>query len=348
MPRASRRALMLGLPAAAAPDGHALAEPGEWRTFATRFLQPDGRIVDTGNDGVSHSEGQGWGLMLAAAAGDRDAFERIRAWTRRALARPQDSLHAWRFRHGAVPAVDDPNNATDGDLYIAWGLLLGAQRWRQPAWTQEAVAIGQDILRLTLRRAHGHALLLPGAAGFESREGKVLNPSYIALPAYAALARAMPGAPWPALARDGIALLRRARFGAWGLSPDWVLLPPDNGAPRLPARWPPRFSFDAVRVPLLLAWGNEAQHPAVSAAAAFWSDPRWSEPPAYVDLVTGEPAPFAVSPGVRAIAAFVAARRSTGGIAVSLPSVYESRDYYSASLTLLVRFACQATGTPVA
>ena len=35
--------------------------------------------MDTGNAGISHSEGQGWGLILAAAAGDRPAFDQIRA-----------------------------------------------------------------------------------------------------------------------------------------------------------------------------------------------------------------------------------------------------------------------------
>ncbi|WP_244459145.1 glycosyl hydrolase family 8 [Roseomonas fluvialis] len=319
----------------------------EWRIFAERFVAPNGRVIDTGNAGVSHSEGQGWGLMLAAVAGDRPTFENIRGWTREVLQHRQDRLHAWRFRPDATPAIDDPNNATDGDLYIAWGLLLGAERWREVAWRQEAVAIGRDILRLTLRRAQGQALLLPGAAGFESAEGMVLNPSYIALPAFAALARAMPGAPWPTLAQDGTNLLRRARFGAWGLSPDWVLVPPGGAALRLPQRWPPRFSFDAVRVPLLLAWAGEQNHPAVTAAAAFWSDSRWREPPAYVDLVTGEPANFQASPGVRAIASFVMARRSGNAFAVAIPSVNDSRDYYSASLTMLVRFACLATGTPV-
>nr|WP_232479316.1 glycosyl hydrolase family 8 [Roseomonas rosulenta] len=347
-PTAPRRWLLAALPAAFVHPRAAAAALPDWRLFAERFLRPDGRIIDTGNAGVSHSEGQGWGLMLAAVAQDRDAFERIRAWTRRVLKRPHDHLHAWRYRPGATPAIDDPNNATDGDLYIAWGLLLGAQLWRVPGWEQEAVAIGQDILRLTLRQQQGRALLLPGAAGFESAAGLVLNPSYIAIPAFAALARAMPQSPWPAIARDGTEFLRRARFGAWGLSPDWVLQPPGSAPLRLPQRWPPRFSFDAVRVPLLLAWGGDAGHPAVAAAAGFWTDSRWPAPPAYVDLVTGEPSDFQASPGVRAIASFVVSRRSGNGIAVTLPSINESRDYYSASLTLLVRFACLATGTPVA
>jgi endoglucanase len=343
-----RRSLLAALPAllAAAPTA---ADAAAWRAFADRFLAPEGRIVDTGNGGVSHSEGQGWGLILAAAFDDRAAFERIRAWTATALARPRDALHAWRWRPGATPAVDDPNNATDGDLYIAWGLLMGAARWREPAWRAAALAIARDLLRVTLRRPQGRALLLPGAAGFESPEGMVVNPSYIVLPAFAALAREMPAAPWPLLARDGSDLLRRARFGAWGLSPDWALLPRDPAlAPRLPSRWPPRFSFDAVRVPLLLAWAGQDDHPALRGAHAFWSDPRRAGPPAWIDLESGAVAGFPASAGVRAVAAFVAARIAGPGAAVPLPSINQSHDYYAASLTLLVRLACHATGTRIA
>jgi hypothetical protein len=48
----------------------------------------------------------------------------------------------------------------------------------------------------------------------------ILNPSYIRLPAYAALHRAMPEAGWDRISRDGIEILRRARFGVWALSPE--------------------------------------------------------------------------------------------------------------------------------
>ncbi|MBR0684088.1 glycosyl hydrolase family 5 [Roseomonas eburnea] len=332
------------------PGAAARAEmASDWAAYRARFVAPEGRVVDTGNDNVSHSEGQGWGLMLAAGFDDRPTFDRLLAWTRRILKRPQDNLHAWRFRPNAVPAVDDPNNATDGDLYIAWGLLMAHARWRHAPYRAEALAIALDVLRLAQRHLHGQAVLLPGVAGFESAQGTVLNPSYVVLPAYAALHRAAPGAGWDRLARDGLALLRRARFGAWALSPDWVMQPVRANAPLgLPERWPPRFSFDAVRVPLLLAWAGETRHPALLGAHAFWSDPRWQDPPAWVDLVTGRTADYAVSPGVRAIAAFVAARIAGPGATVPLPTVNESQDYYSASLTLLVRLACDTTGTRIA
>lgn len=334
--------LFAAMPAAAGP-----AE--EWRLFCDRFLTPDGRIVDTGNENVSHSEGQGWGLMFAAAFDDRPAFDRILAWTRRVLKRRTDNLHAWRFHPTATPSVADPNNATDGDLYIAFGLLMAHTRWRHGPYRDLAVAIGRDVLRLTLRHRGGHPVLLPGAGGFESAAGLVVNPSYLVLPAFAALERAMSDEAWRGLSRAGVALLSRARFGAWGLPPDWALLPnAANAPPRLATAWPPRFSFDAVRVPLLLAWAGETGHPALRGALTFWSDPRWSAPPAWVDLVTGQTAEFAASPGVRAIAAFGTARVGRGGSPLALPSVNASGDYYSASLTLLTRVACDATGVSVA
>lgn len=338
---------MAALPAMLSAHAAQASSASEWSTFRGRFVLPEGRLVDTGNGGVSHSEGQGWGLMFSAAFDDRASFDRILSWTRRVLKRRTDQLHAWRFRPTAPVAVDDPNNATDGDLYIIQGLLMAHARWQHAAYRDLAIAIGRDLLRLTLRQRGGQPVLLPGAAGFESPTGMVLNPSYIVLPAYAALAEAMPGDPWPQLALEGLAVLRRGRFGAWGLSPDWLLVPPRDGALRMPPTWPPRFSFDAVRVPLILAWAGEVTHPALLGAHAFWSDPRWTAPPAWVDLMTGQTADYAAPPGMRAIAAFAAARIAGRGSAVMIPSVNESRDYYSASLTLLTRVGCMATGTPI-
>lgn len=347
-PRTRRRCLATGLALAAAAGG-ARAEAGaEWSAFRARFVTAEGRVVDTGNQGVSHSEGQGWGLMFAAAHDDRACFDLIRGWTRRTLKRPQDHLHSWRYRPDATPAVDDPNNATDGDLYIAWGLLMAAERWRHDPYRAEALLIARDLMRHAHRIVAGHAVLLPGVQGFESPQGVVLNPSYIVLPAFAALNRAAPQTGWGRLRLDGLDLLRRARFGAWALSPDWVTQPPRATAPlALPGRWPPRFSYDAVRVPLMLAWANEAGHPALTGAHRFWTDSRWTVPPAWVDLVTGSTAEYPAPHGMRAVAAYAAARIAGATQLSGLPSVKDSADYYSASLILLVRLACLMTGVRV-
>ncbi|VTN12488.1 Endoglucanase precursor [Raoultella terrigena] len=38
-----------------------------WESYKSRFMMADGRIVDTGNGSVSHTEGQGFAMLLAVA-----------------------------------------------------------------------------------------------------------------------------------------------------------------------------------------------------------------------------------------------------------------------------------------
>ncbi|MET0374182.1 MAG: glycosyl hydrolase family 8, partial [Rhizorhabdus sp.] len=77
--------LMAGC-ARAAPPPAPRRSPSAWDEFKRRFVLPEGRIADTGNGGISHSEGQGYGLVLAEAAGDRATFDRLLGWTEATLA----------------------------------------------------------------------------------------------------------------------------------------------------------------------------------------------------------------------------------------------------------------------
>jgi endoglucanase len=337
--------------ATAQPDGPLGADAAEWQAFAARFLRSDGRVVDDANGGISHSEGQGWALLCAERAGDQVAFERILRWTRRHLARRGDALFAWRFRPDQ--GVDDPNNATDGDLMIAWALLRGGRRWAEAEYMAQAAAIARDVLRLLVRQVGEDVVLLPGLAGFEQREHVVVNPSYYAFPAMRALAQAVPDPLWLRLAADGIALLRRARFGRWGLPPDWLAVPRGGGRLAPAPGWPPRFSYDAVRVPLYLAWAGLGQEPAALAATRFWTDPAHPVMPAWADLRADSVSPYRASSGIQAILRLAQARQpadaelATPGMTamVAVPAVDEANDYYSAVLTLLARLALRDSAT---
>lgn len=341
VPKLTRRSLgILACSLCAAPArGIAAPLPAlEWERFRSRFLAADGRIVDTGNGGVSHTEGQGWAMLLAASFDDRAAFHLVHDWTRRVLARRSDALFSWRYRPDGRPPVDDPNNATDGDLYIAWALARAGQRWGNSALTAAAAAIGQDILRLLTREISGRLVLLPGAAGFEDRQRLVVNPSYLVLPAFAALDRVAPDPRWRRLYEDSLALLREARFGKWGLPPDWLAFRRGDGQLAPAEGWPSRFSFDAVRVPLLLAWAGHAAEPAAVDALRFWTDPAFPAPPAWTDLETNAVAEYPASGGVRAIAGLVAGGAAAGS-EVGLPSLAPEDDYYSAALKMLAMLA---------
>lgn len=338
------RPVRASLPPAAGARLKAERDQLDWVTFRRRWIRDDGRIIDSANRGVSHSEGQGTGLIFAARHNDRASFERILVWTRGALRRPGDALHAWRYTPGAALPVDDPNNASDGDLLIAWGLLLGHERWGVPEHRSLAGSIGRDLLRICTLSIGSERLLLPGAHGFVHADHVVLNPSYWLFGAIRALDGAFPDPGWDALRQAGLRLLREARFGRWGLPPDWLRLPRGGGSPSPASPWPPRFSWDAVRVPLHLVWGGHLREPALRACADFWGDPRWRQMPAWADLNTGAVAPYAATAGIQAVAQLAMASQAGWGRHEALPRVAEAQDYYAAKLVMMAHYAWDERG----
>ena len=327
----------------ARPVHYTAADVAEWQIFRNRYITPEGRVIDTGNGNASHSEGQGWGLMVAQACGDQASFARILAWTTQNLQRrPYDCLHAWRYRPGDAVPVSDLNNATDGDLFIAAALARAAVRWNRPDYAEAATRLAQAILGL-VRQAGARTVLLPGAVGFETAQSYTINLSYYAFALFNDLAALAPSPAWDMLQRDGLALVLQGRFGRWSLPPDWLKVDRHDGGLSIAAGWPSRFSYDAIRVPLHLVWGRLAAAPVFESFGQYWNAPR-PMPPAWVDLNSGEVAAYPAPTGMRAIAALVAVTYQ--GAAVALPSVSLSNDYYSAGLVLLSRLATrEAQGT---
>ncbi len=321
----------------------------EWDAFRGRYLAREGRVVDTGNKNISHSEGQGYGLLTAVRADDRASFDLMLGWTRRTLKRRGDNLHAWRYQPDAANPVADPNNAADGDLCIAWALLEAGRRWGSTDHLALGTAIARDVLKHLVRRSGGYTVLLPGARGFDRRDRTVLNPSYYVFPAIRALAQAVPDPAWVRMAADGLALLRAARFGRWRLPADWVAVAKGDGGVTLAENFPPRFSYDAVRVPLYLAWARLGAEPAVADSAGFWGDSSHSYLPAWVDLTSNAIAPYAASSGIAAVARLASAQRAvSSGEPRGLPRIATATDYYSAVLVMLVRLAWRDIVAPAA
>jgi endoglucanase len=339
----SRRAFVISgtclLAGTAAAADFETGERREWLSFRSRFVQPDGRVIDTGNGGESHSEGQGYGMLFAARFGDRDAFQRINDWRRRVLRRPDDQLHAWRCNPGAGDVVEDSNNATDGDILIAWGLLEAAARWQDRELLQEGRALAADILRLLVRRSDGRTVLIPGLRGFERADYLVVNPSYYIFPAIPVLATAVPDPAWVRVAADGILLLRSSLFGRWQLPPDWLAVAGRTTPSRPAPGWPTRFAYDAVRVPLYMVWAGLDDEPAVSGTANFWGVRSPSAESAWVDLVSGQYANYPPPTGFRAVARLAISASGNPLPPGQMPHVEEAEDYYSAALTMLARLA---------
>ncbi|HEX2940790.1 MAG TPA: glycosyl hydrolase family 8 [Rhodopila sp.] len=263
------------------------------------------------------------------------------AWTTTTLRRPGDRLHAWRYSPGAVPPVGDLNNATDGDIFIAAALSRAAVLWRNDEYADAAKAISHDSLVRLVRRSAGRLVLLPGASGFQGADGTVINPSYYAFPFLAGLARITPSSQWDELQADGLSFITEGRFGEWMLPPDWLLLDRD-GRLRLAPGWPPRFSFDAIRIPLWLVWSRRLQGVVYQAFHRFWTSRTVFGTPAWTNLITNDTASYPAPPGMQAVIRLTEAAETQ--TAPDFPPIQAATAYYDAALVLLSYLASREIG----
>ena len=287
---------------------HAWADTA-WESYKSRFMMPDGRIIDTGNGNVSHTEGQGFAM----------------------LRNKDNGLFYWRYNPVAPNPVADKNDATDGDTLIAWALLRAQQQWHEKSYGSASDAITASLLKSTVVTFAGRQVMLPGAKGFYLNDHLNLNPSYFIFPAWQAFAARTHLTAWRKLQSDGQALLGNMAWGKSQLPSDWVALRAD-GKMEPAKEWPTRMSFDAIRIPLYVYWSDPKSSLLTPWKNWFQRYPRL-QTPAWINVNTDEVAPWFMTGGLLAV------RDLTLGEAQADPQITPQDDYYSASLKLLVWLA---------
>lgn len=313
------------------------AADAEWMLFKQRFLQPEGRIVDTGQDRISHTEGQGMTMLLAAHYDDQVTFDTVWQWTRQNLQVRNDKLLAWRWSPKDCAddkgCVTDKNNASDGDLFVAWALLRAHRKWENPAYLAAAAEIIHAIRKQLLLKTSRGTVLLPGVDGFDKTEGTVINLSYWLFPALRDIAQADPSPEWQDLQQTGINLLLEGHFGRWGLPADWILL----GDKLTPAPgFSPRFSYDAVRIPLYLLWARSETTGLLLPFKNYWEHFNGAKfISAWTNLNDNSIDSYDASYGIRGIARLTLAYPELHS--VQMPVLDATQDYYSSVLLLLAK-----------
>ncbi|MBB5752370.1 glycosyl hydrolase family 8 [Prosthecomicrobium pneumaticum] len=307
----------------------------EWAAYRDRFVDPGGRVIDDGNGGISHSESQGYGLILAYAANDRASFESIWFFTRTQLLLRDDGLAFWRWDPATTPHVTDRNNASDGDILIAYALGLAGEGWAEPRYRQAGARLAASIGRAVVIERNGVPLLLPGVEGFDERSEKdrlILNLSYFVFEALPVLARLDAATDWAALGRSGRGLVAAARFGETRLPTDWIDYRDGKVSPA--KGFDPVYGYNAFRIPLYLARAGETDAdllgPFRAAAEAG---------PAVVDVTTGKPKEALGEPGYAAVGAVLGCildgRKMPDALESFAPTLYYPSTLHLLSLAYL-------------
>ncbi|KQT51965.1 hypothetical protein ASG43_20970 [Aureimonas sp. Leaf454] len=327
------------------PEGRATQAPeaavstedyliGSWELYRARFVTEDGRVTDDDNGMISHSEGQGYGMLIAVSADDRATFERLWTWTQRELMVREDALAAWRWDPRATPHVTDRNDATDGDLLIAWALLRASERWKVAAYRDEAKRIVDDLADLATADSRYGRILLPAVEGFSKTaqpDAPVVNLSYWVLPAIAELEPISAKLAAARLIDSGLALIEAARFGPAQIPSDWIGLGGAE-APKPAANFPPQYAYNAVRIPLYLAWYGR-DDALVEPFAKAWIEAGAIQPKA-IEVETGAGVGAMTGPGYLALSDLLACslqRTET----VDAAKRFEPTTYYPSTLHLL-------------
>lgn len=311
--------------------------PDIWTIWKSAFLSDSGRVVDNGQANVSHSEGQGYGMLLAVFFGDEEAFARMLGWTQSNLAVRNDPLLAWRWVPGPAPQVSDYNNATDGDLFYAWSLLRAAVRFGTSKYAELARRIATfvtDSCVVDDPRGGNRLLLLPGLERFSGNDKVTINPSYYMPLALRELAASIGHTRLWQCADDGLALLSDVM--AKSRVPNWIDVDAAGWQPS--AMHPAVSGYDALRVPLWLAWSGLRDRLLLSPNPAPIEGCTLTEGevPTVVELSTGQVRETSTYAGYGAIV-----RLARCSDASTLPPYVGGQPYFPATLHLLTFAASQ-------
>lgn len=315
-------------------------DESRWNYYKDTFISKDGRIIDFGQKSISHSEGQGYGMLLAFYNDDRKTFDKIWTWTRNNIQVRGDYLLAWKWgeRPNGVWQVIDYNNATDGDILVAYSLLLASEKWDNNPYKQEALKIIQATREQLTVKWQDKDILLPGYKGFVTENTITINPSYFIFPAYKKFSSVDEPLFWKKIYNDSYIVLSKSIVSPINLPPDWIEI--SGSEMKIDKQRGTYFSYDAIRVPLYISMDNKNKYPpGITSILDYYVKNKYI--PRRIDLLKNEISTESAPAGFYAIFAKVAGLSGRGDLESKLKNEAserlknEDKDYYSYTLYML-------------
>ncbi len=221
--------------------------------------------VSAGN--LTVSEGHGYGMMLAALMAGHDPeaqtiFDGMYTYFLEHPTATHDHLMSWN-QSTSCNNVDGNDSATDGDLDIAFALLLADKQWGSCGtfdYKAEALAVLADILDGEVNATHAFTLLGDWVTAGEAPYDKSTRSSDFMVDHFLSFAIASGNSQWIDLCNSlygVISSVRTTYSSGVGLVPDFIINPATSPAPA-PANFlegdtDGMYSYNACRVPWRLA-----------------------------------------------------------------------------------------------
>jgi len=252
--------------------------PGAWK-------------VNYDRKGGTVSEAMGYGMMITAYMAGQDPaaknlFDGLNAFRKHFPSKINPAFMCWKIPAKESPRRDD--SAADGDLDIAFALLLAHAQWGEAAYLEEARvligAIGRSLVRPDFSIRLGD---------WNDADGQTRPSDFMPLH-FRAFQKATGDALWNKVEEKSYSILsqlqaRNARDT--GLFPDFAILEGGNWKPTkagfLEGPHDGEFNYNACRVPWRLGWAAERldDERAKRILSPFmeWMVQRVGSPPLLVD-----------------------------------------------------------------
>lgn len=221
----------------------------DWSEYKSLYIAEDGRVIDRVNCDTTHSESIGYALYLALENSDLNTFKKVHTWYTNNLKKNEFNLIGWKWgkdKDGSWHTLDF-NNASDGDLWIAYDNLLMYEKSNEQKYKQEALSLMQSIKKYLIVEQNGSLYLLPGHKGFIHNDTIEINLSYYLFFIFDKFQKYDKDTIWSRLSQDGVKLLYNSRFSPLELNADWVEISKNSSSIK-PAK-NSSFGYDALRIP---------------------------------------------------------------------------------------------------
>ena len=238
-----------------------------WESYAQKFLDGQGRVIDHSAQDRTTTEGEAYGMFFALVAGDRARFDKLLQWTEENLAAGDLTarLPAWSWGKATDGSwrVLDAHPASDADLWMAYTLCEAGRLWKVPRYEKLGELMAARVAQQEVVTVPGlGTTLLPGAVGFHpDAKTWFVNPSYLPPPLLMYFARREPISPW----RQVLQSLPAVLHTEGGFVMDWVAAGPAGVRASVnPAKLvngtsseTPVGSYDAIRVYLWMGMSDQ-------------------------------------------------------------------------------------------
>jgi endo-1,4-beta-D-glucanase Y len=216
------------------------------------------------NQDETRVEAMGFGTILTAYFGDKKEFDGLYDFYRSKRTKNANNMMAWNV---SCNGINDPGSATDGDIDVAFALIVAYNQWGGD-YLEKAREVIHTIKNSVVFACGNLLALAPGYSKDVDRGGMwggcdLTDIQYYTPAFFRLFAEASGDSDWNKLANDTYTILNAGAHPKTGLVPDWQSV---DGIPGGNSNRISYFCYDACRVPWRIAldylWnGNElAKH----------------------------------------------------------------------------------------